>query len=146
MIIHYTTLPAAARTVRTAVFMEEQGYQQEFDDIDARAVHFVAYQGHVPLGTCRLYPSETAGDWRLGRLAVVRAARGRHIGQTLLAAAADYARTRQATGITLSAQLHAVSFYEAAGYHTTGEETLDEGHPHATMHLVLAPSHSSSEK
>ncbi len=142
MIRHYTILPDAARSIRTAVFMEEQGYLQEFDAIDARAVHFVAYEGDMPLGTCRLYRDIATGDWHLGRLAVLPAARGRHLGQRLLAAAADYARAQQARGITLSAQTHAVPFYTRAGYRATGERTLDEGHPHVTMHLTLTPMHS----
>ncbi len=142
MITHYTTLPAAARAIRTAVFMEEQGYREEFDDLDERAIHFVAWQGDVPLGTCRLYPSAAPDEWRLGRLAVVRSARGQHIGRELLGAAADYARSRGVKSITLSAQLHAVSFYEQAGYRATGETRLDEGHPHAAMRLILDPVHS----
>ena len=34
-----------ARKVRTAVFMEEQGYKNEFDDHDADAVHLCIYDG-----------------------------------------------------------------------------------------------------
>ena len=34
-----------ARAVRTAVFMEEQGYKNEFDELDAVSVHLCLYDG-----------------------------------------------------------------------------------------------------
>lgn len=35
--------------VRKAVFMEEQGFQQEFDDVDDRAYHVLIQDGERPL-------------------------------------------------------------------------------------------------
>ena len=145
MIIRYTELPAAARYIRTAVFMEEQGYQNEFDDIDAYAIHFVAFHNSIPVGTCRLYQTSTSSTWRLGRLAVIAVARGKHIGQELLQYAAVYAQSQGATCITLSAQIHALSFYKQAGYRATGVKTMDEGHPHITMHLSLPSVYEKKE-
>ena len=44
-----------ARKVRTAVFMEEQGYKNEFDDHDADAVHLCIYDGEEGIATARSY-------------------------------------------------------------------------------------------
>ena len=40
--------------VRKAVFMEEQGFQQEFDDVDDRAYHVLIQDGERPVATGRL--------------------------------------------------------------------------------------------
>lgn len=33
-----------ARTIRKEVFMDEQGFENEFDGIDEKAIHIVMYQ------------------------------------------------------------------------------------------------------
>lgn len=40
---------ADARLIRQQVFVEEQGFVNEFDDIDAKAYHAVIYTGGIPL-------------------------------------------------------------------------------------------------
>ena len=51
-----------ARKVRTAVFMEEQGYKNEFDDHDADAVHLCIYDGEEGIATARSY-QKPDGVW-----------------------------------------------------------------------------------
>ena len=51
----HPTLPQAARDIRQQVFVEEQGFQEEFDQIDQRARHLLLYQQGQPVATCRLY-------------------------------------------------------------------------------------------
>lgn len=41
--------------IRIKVFMEEQGFKNEFDDIDNRAIHIVLYKEGKPVGTCRVF-------------------------------------------------------------------------------------------
>ena len=38
--------------IRKAVFMEEQGFQQEFDEIDDRAYHALILDGETPWDGC----------------------------------------------------------------------------------------------
>ena len=47
----FGTLPAEARAIREDVFMREQGFAGEFDDIDGRAVHAVLYFDGKAAGT-----------------------------------------------------------------------------------------------
>ena len=68
-----------ARKVRTAVFMEEQGYKNEFDDHDADAVHLCIYDGEEGIATARSY-QKPDGVWVLGRVAVLRERRGHRPG------------------------------------------------------------------
>lgn len=46
---------ADARLIRQQVFVEEQGFVNEFDDIDAKAYHAVIYTGGYPIATGRLF-------------------------------------------------------------------------------------------
>ena len=46
----FDTLPEAAREIRTAVFMEEQGFREEFDELDGESVHLVLYCQGVEAG------------------------------------------------------------------------------------------------
>lgn len=54
----YHRLPDEARTVRTEVFMQEQGFVNEFDATDANAKHIVAFVDNVPIGTCRFFEDD----------------------------------------------------------------------------------------
>ena len=44
--------------IRKAVFMEEQGFQQEFDEIDDRAYHALILDGETPAAVGRLYTKD----------------------------------------------------------------------------------------
>ena len=46
----YDALPPEAAAIRQAVFVEEQGFQEEFDAIDRHALHPVSYT-HLTLPT-----------------------------------------------------------------------------------------------
>lgn len=39
----YNTLPPEAAAIRQAVFVEEQGFQEEFDAIDRHALHLLLF-------------------------------------------------------------------------------------------------------
>ena len=58
--------------IRRRVFMEEQGYTDEFDDIDDTCIHIVLYKDGEPAGCARTFP-EPAGSmrWAVGRVAVL---------------------------------------------------------------------------
>ena len=64
----YDYLQEDAMNIRRNVFMSEQGYKNEFDEIDNRALHIVIYNNEKPVATCRIYREDNT--YILGRIAV----------------------------------------------------------------------------
>lgn len=121
---------ADIRRIRDSVFVVEQAVspELEWDAEDAEAVHFLAFEGEFAVGTARLLP-----DGHIGRVAVLKDWRGLKIGDALLEAAIIEAERRGLTEQRLSAQVHALPFYERHGFVVVSEEYLDVGIPHADM-------------
>lgn len=122
--------------VRKAVFMEEQGFRQEFDDVDDRAYHVLIQDGERPVATGRLF-TEDGETYLIGRVAVLSAYRGQHLGEHVVTALEQQAKACGAKCITLSAQCRAAGFYEKLGYTKTEEYHMDEFCPHVTMRKVF---------
>jgi predicted GNAT family N-acyltransferase len=120
-----------AAPIRYAVFVDEQKVPAEIElaDWDALSLHALALdaQGRV-LGTGRLLP-----DGHIGRMAVLQSARGQGVGTALLRALLQAARARGDREVVLSAQTHAMPFYEKAGFIAEGDEYDDAGIPHRQM-------------
>ncbi|MEU9334701.1 GNAT family N-acetyltransferase [Streptomyces sp. NPDC048290] len=135
--------------VRKQVFVTEQGVPEdiEYDAHDADAVHVLALRvgDGEPLGTGRLLHGAAAldktggapGVGSLGRLAVLKAARGLGVGAGLVRAIEDAARARGLTAVDLHAQIHALGFYQRLGYEAYGPEFPDAGIPHRAMRRAL---------
>ena len=124
-----------ATPIRTTVFVDEQRVpaEMELDEWDPRSVHAVAFDaGGTAVGTGRLLP-----DGHIGRMAVLRSARGEGVGSALLAALMTEARRRGHRQAVLSAQTHAVAFYQRYGYIVEGAEYMDAGIPHVDMRCML---------
>lgn len=125
-------------SIRECVFIKEQGFQNEFDDIDKFALHVVLYVEHKAIGCGRIYPDkEDAALWHLGRLAIKKAYRSCGYGAAIIHALEERARKKGARKILLSAQQHAIPFYQRNGYTPYGETYLDEHVPHQMMKKVL---------
>lgn len=129
-------LPEDAARIRREVFMDEQGFVNEFDDLDPVSTHIVAYAGGEPAGTCRIIPEE-GGECALGRLAVLRSYRGSGVGSEIVREAERVAASMGFDCISLSAQVRVRGFYESLGYVAHGDEYLDEYCPHVTMRKRL---------
>ncbi|EPH41405.1 GNAT family N-acetyltransferase [Streptomyces aurantiacus] len=140
----------ACFAVRKEVFVAEQGVPEdlEYDEYDGVAVHVLAVRADegAPVGTGRLLTGAAAavkngdadpGVGALGRLAVLRSARGLGVGARLVAAIEDAARERGLHAVDLHAQTHALGFYERLGYEAYGAEFLDAGIPHLAMRKAL---------
>jgi len=131
----WTALRTHAEPVRHAVFVEEQKVpaEIELDGFDPVSVHALAFdrEGRV-LGTGRLLP-----DGHIGRMAVLRRSRGTGVGSALLQALLQEARARGDRQVLLSAQAHAIPFYERFGFVAEGEEYDDAGIAHRVMRLVF---------
>ena len=52
----YESIPKQAKEIRQKVFVDEQGFQNEFDDIDEAATHIVMFdEDKIPIATCRIF-------------------------------------------------------------------------------------------
>ena len=134
----WSELGEAARTVRLAVFVGEQGIpeSEEWDADDAGAVHAVVSNlAGLPLATGRLILS--SGLARIGRMAVLRSARGIGLGREVLQALIAQARERGVQHIGIHAQLSAMPMYTQAGFVPEGEVFDEVGIPHQRMTLAL---------
>ena len=127
----FSALPAEARAIREEVFVREQGFVNEFDDINGRAVHIVLYRGGEAAGTCRVFAE--GGQAHIGRVAVRRALRGQGAGGRLLAAAEEAVRAMGLDTAALASQMRARGFYEKYGYTACGEPFDEEGCPHILL-------------
>ena len=135
---------AYARIVRTRVFMEEQGFANEFDSLDEHpaTLHVTLYDAEGALAGCaRTFPDpehpDEPGRWVFGRLAVLPEARGGGLGAALLAESERLAREAGATEMHLHAQCRVTPFYERRGYEQYGAVELDEHVEHIWMRKAL---------
>ena len=132
-----------ARIVRTRVFMEEQGFQDEFDDIDddPRTIHVTLYDANALVGCARTFPDpdrpDQPGRWVFGRLDVLPEARRGGFGAALLAESERLAREAGATEMHLHAQCRVTPFYGRMGYAQYGPVELDEHVEHIWMEKLL---------
>lgn len=137
----WSDLGEAARAVRLAVFVGEQGIpeSEEWDDDDAGAVHVVATNlAGLPLATGRLiYLGQAPGAAKVGRMAVLRSSRGVGLGQLMLESLIGEARQRQISTLALHAQVSAQGFYARLGFIPEGPVFDEVGIPHQRMVLSL---------
>ena len=133
----YHSLPQEALAVRIPVFVEEQGFVDEVDEIDTTtATHLVLFAGDTPVGTCRLFPAGDTGMYILGRLAVLKPYRSRGCGSQLITAAEEYVRSIGGIALALHSQCQAQPFYEKNGYTPYGDIEDEQGCPHIWMKKI----------
>lgn len=127
----FTTLPQDAKNIRIKVFMKEQGFENEFDEIDNLCHHIVAFDEGKPIGTCRFFKENN--HYTIGRVAVLKEYRNQHIGNLLLKSAEKEIKRINGDVIVVHAQVRVSSFYEKQGYIQFGQIDDDEGVPHKWM-------------
>ena len=122
---------SVAGKIREEVFLTEQGFSTEYDDIDRIAYHFIVYDGEIPVATARLYGNEA--PYHIGRVAVVKEYRSKGIGAYIMLRVEDFAKEQGMCSLVLSAQVRASNFYKKCGYKEFGNEYMDEFCPHIDM-------------
>lgn len=126
------------RYVREQVFMIEQGFHEEFDDIDQSAIHITIYEDSTLVGCGRLYPKYKSMDcYCIGRIAIMSGFRKLGYGAFVIEQLETIAKKYCAKSVELDAQCRAMNFYEKLGYRTCGEMHLDEHVPHVRMRKIL---------
>ncbi len=124
--------------IRTKVFIEEQKVPValEWDDQDTVAQHLlVRSSSDEPIACARLLSNGS-----IGRMAVLKAWRGMGVGAKLLNKAIALHRQQGVSTITLSAQVHAILFYQQAGFNVVSEPYLEAGIMHVDMQLIADKS------
>jgi len=120
------------RHIRETVFIVEQNVspELEWEGEDADALHWLAIDNDGQAVGC----SRLLRDGRIGRIAILKEARGKNYGHDLLQAAIDYAEKQLGLAeVYLSAQTHAIKFYTRSGFVEEGDIYDDCGIPHITM-------------
>jgi len=131
---------ATCRWLRRVVFIEEQGVSEadEIDDLDDQAIHLIATDAGRPVGTARLLTNGDTG--KIGRVCVLKSARGKGLGAALIrAAVAEFRTIPGIARVKLGAQTYALGFYQRLGFTPTGPDYMDAGIPHRDMILALHP-------
>lgn len=121
--------------IRMEVFVEEQKVPpwEEMDDLDEEAIHYLAEENGQTVATARLV-DKGDGIGKIGRVAVVKEARGKGVGQDLMRfVLAD--GIREHASFMLDAQVPVIPFYERLGFVAEGEVFLDAGIEHRRMWL-----------
>lgn len=121
-----------AYSVRLAVFVAEQKFENEFDDIDNICEYVTLYDGDKAIATGRYYPDPKGREnvFVFGRVAVLKAYREKHVGMSVIAALETAAKLKGGEKAVLLAKGSAVGFYEKCGFVKSGCPTVySEGRP-----------------
>lgn len=133
--VMWQTHATQLKAVREQVFIVEQQVpvELEWDGLDDSAMHLLAVnRDGDAIGCARLI-----GDGSIGRMAVLKPWRGLGVGKALLQIAVLYYQQQGIQPITLSAQTHAIPFYQKAGFEVCSEPYLDAGILHVDMRLSV---------
>lgn len=134
----YKKITDDAKEIRTKVFINEQGFSKEFDDIDETAIHIVIFNdNNIPVATCRIFEDTAMNAYVLGRLAVIKEYRGKNLGSIIVKEAEQYIKKIGGTCIILHAQCRVSAFYQKLGFTEFGDTDKDEGRPHIWMRKYL---------
>lgn len=132
---NWDQLQQDAKLIRTLVFIQEQGITEadEWDEQDAISQHFVIYDQDQPIATARLLQNNS-----VGRVAVLKAYRGKGLGQMIMLDIIAFAKQQGRAFLHLSSQVHAMPFYQQLGFVVQGDEYDECGIPHIEMRMPLS--------
>lgn len=127
--VHFSEIKA----IRTTVFIIEQKVpvELEWDEFDNDSTHILAYYNNKPVATARLL-----ADGHIGRMAVLKVFRNRHIGTKMLEYLLEIAQKNSNNKVQISAQEHAVEFYKKQGFNIISDVYMDAGIPHYDMEFT----------
>ena len=120
-----------AKKIREIVFVNEQQFINEFDDIDKIAFHVVAYENDKPAACARFFKEDE--QYIIGRIAVIKELRGKGLGADIVDFCEKEIIKLGGKSTSLSAQVRAMEFYKKIGYSPIGEQYMEEHVPHIKM-------------
>ncbi|NND36739.1 MAG: GNAT family N-acetyltransferase [Rhodobacteraceae bacterium] len=126
----FATQRDAIYAIRETVFIIEQAVPAdiEIDELDPVARHVLAFVDGQAVGTGRI-----TSEGRIGRMAVLADFRGLGVGRAILDALIEIGVADGASRLFLSAQCHAIPFYEKAGFVAQGQVYDEAGIDHRRM-------------
>lgn len=133
----YDTVVPEARYIRETVFLQEQGFEQEYDENDNACKTIVIYDGEEAIATCRLYWDNTVGCHHVGRIAVLKHRRGEGLGALIVTEAEKVIKQLGGKEVFISGQIQVAEFYKKLGYTQYGEVYMEENHPHVALKKIL---------
>ncbi|WP_096435645.1 GNAT family N-acetyltransferase [Alteribacter populi] len=119
--------------VRRVVFVDEQQVpeEEEIDQYEQDAIHFVAYDEQKPVGAGRLRILDDIG--KVERICVLKEYRKRGVGDLLMKKIEEEVTRHSIEELKLNAQTSAETFYTKLGYKVFSGEFFDAGIPHVAM-------------
>lgn len=132
---NYVGLNQDIISIRTAVFIDEQGFKNEFDEIDNTCNHIVLYDNNKPVAVCRYFRDDNI--YHIGRVAIIKDYRGKHLGNDILQIAENEIKKEGGKIIKVSAQVREKAFYAKNGFKEKGNVYLDEFCEHINMEKIL---------
>ena len=130
----FEKLPEDAKFIRTTVFVDEQGFVDEFDENDERAIHILMYLNKKVIGTSRIIYSKEHNCYVIGRFAILKEFRKQGYGKNLMDFTEKEIIKRYGhVQIGVSAQERVKDFYQKVGFSLTNEKYLDQDCPHVFM-------------
>lgn len=126
-----------AFSVRKQVFINEQNVpeEEEIDQFEDEAVHFVLYNNGMPAGAGRFRTVD--GNGKVERICVLKENRQSGSGKAIMDKIEEHAKKQGLPALKLNAQTQAIPFYEKLGYQVISEEFMDAGIPHLTMKKTI---------
>ncbi len=137
LIKFYDFLPEDAKNIRQTVFVEEQGFVNEFDETDNNCVHALLFYNGIAAATARMFIDNNGKSFHIGRVAVLKEYRGKELGTEIVNALCIEAKKKGAQICELSAQCRVTKFYESLGFKQSGDIYYDESCPHIHMEKIL---------
>lgn len=119
--------------IRTKVFVEEQGFEEEFDTADKTALHALLYIDGKAVACARLLPYSEPNSYIIGRIAVLKEYRKNRLGSEIVNAMIEKAKELGGEKAIISAQCRAQKFYETLGFEASGDIYYEEYCPHIHM-------------
>ena len=120
--------------LRQDVFVVEQ--ECPYPDLDGRDAepgtrHVLLRDDDALLGYARVL--DDGATWRIGRVVLAKAARGRGLADHVMTTALQVAKDRD---VVLDAQSPLAGWYSTFGFEVDGDEFLEDGIPHLPMRLT----------
>ncbi len=134
----FDKIPNEARFIRETVFLDEQGFEKEYDENDNVAKHIVIYENSEAIATCRLYWDKEVNCYHVGRIAVLKPHRGKGLGIKIVTEAERLIKEMGGKEVFISGQLRVAEFYvNKLGYTQYGDTYLEEKVPHVALKKAL---------
>ncbi len=130
----FDKIPNEARFIRETVFLDEQGFEKEYDENDNIAKHIVIYDESTAVATCRVYWDSEVNCHHVGRIAVLKPYRGKGLGIKIVSEAEHLVKELGGKEVFISGQLRVAEFYKnKLGYTQYGDTYLEENVPHVAL-------------